>query len=181
MNNNDQTKKYLYPVLIVLCVAMTAANIFLLHSNKELRAKTRTVAEVPVGKSVKSISGMDFLNTPVSITTRSRSTVLMLYSPTCPYCEKNWPSWSSVISHLQDRNVTLATVDLTASATPEFIAAKKTGRALAIKKLDPADFVALDLNLTPQTILIGGDSKVQKVWTGVLKPSDLETLLKLAD
>ena len=50
---------------------------------------------------------------------------------------------------------------------------------MILHKLNPKDIVDLDLNIVPQTILIGSDSKVKKVWTGVLSVDDIASLNKL--
>jgi len=168
-------------LLLVLCVATTAANAYLLHVNKALRAsKVGRVVAVPVGQVVSSISGLGFGDTPVSLSTSGKkATVFMVYSPVCPFCEKNWPSWTGLISSNNSQDVNFVVADLTSTATPDFVSKKHSGRAMILHKLNPKDIVDLDLNIVPQTILIGSDSKVKKVWTGVLSVDDIASLNKL--
>ena len=159
---------------------MTGANIYLLKVNKSLLAARAISREVPVGKSVPIISGIDFNNQPITlVTSRKKATVLLAYSPTCPYCEKNWSTWTSLIHRVSRSDVDFVVVDLTGLASPSFVEKKSTGRATVLHRMDPKQRVALDLNATPQTAVIGQDGKVSKVWTGVLSPSDIAALDKL--
>lgn len=84
-----------------------------------------------------------------------------------------------MIGHSNDQHVEFVLVDLTSTASSQFIAEKNVGRAKVIRKLDPQQVVALNLNMTPQTIVIGSDSRVKKVFTGVLSADDIAALNKL--
>lgn len=178
-----QSRLVVYLVLF-LCLLMTAANIYLLRVNRTLRISRSGRSPIPVevlkGVLVKEVSGLDFENRAVNIPTfGKKATVLMCFSPVCPFCEKNWPSWSSIISNVSDKDVDFVVIDLTSLATPEFLAGKHIGRAQVVHRLNPKDFVTLNLTLTPLTIVIGSDSKVKNVWTGVLSAEDVASLSKL--
>jgi thiol-disulfide isomerase/thioredoxin len=183
MQTEKTQKRLVVYILLLLCLLMTAANIYLLRANRTLRISSSwspLKVEVTRGVLVKAVSGLDFENRTVDIPTfGKKATVLMCFSPVCPFCEKNWPSWSLLINSVGDKNVNFVVVDLTSDATPEFLASKHIGRAQVIHRLNPQDVVTLDLALTPQTVVIGGDSKVEKVWTGVLSADDLRSLTTL--
>jgi len=167
-------------LLLVLCVLTTAANVYLMRANKKLRSNATAIAiQVSVGRTIPSVSGVDLTNIPISVSTAGKkATVLMVYSPTCPFCEANWHSWTSIIARTTDPKVGFAAIDLTSKASSSFLSSKKTGRALLIHQMDPNQVVELNLSLTPMTILIGGDSKVARTWTGVLTANDIEELTK---
>ena len=161
---------------------MTAANVYLLRQNRTLQATREGRAEeVPVGKVVADINGVDMADKPVSLTLSQRkATVLMIYSPTCPFCRRNWPTWTTLIDKQQNNpDVDIAVIDMTATATPEFITREHVGRAHIIHKLDPRDAIALNLNFVPQTIVIGSDSRVKGVWTGVLSQENIQQIARL--
>jgi thiol-disulfide isomerase/thioredoxin len=168
---------------MVLCAVMTGANIYLLHLNKTLRtspvATSRSVA-LPAGKEVKLISGIDVDGSPMNVDpSKGKATVLMVYSPTCPYCELNWPNWSSLAKTDQDRNINFVAVDITGKAAPDFLAKKGIAQIRSMHRMDPQEIVDLNLILTPETILIGSDSKVIKAWYGVLSKENSAELNKM--
>lgn len=168
---------------MVLCIAMTGANVYLLHLNRNLSsssAGTAHSAALPIGKEIRTISGIGFDNAPISIdTSTQKATVLMVYSPVCPYCERNWPNWSSLTKPVQNEKVNFVAVDITGKATPEFLTKKHMARIRSLHRMDPRELVDLNLMETPETILIGADSKVKKTWYGVLSEDNLTELNRM--
>lgn len=164
-----------------LCIAMTGANVYLLHINKSLRAVgAQRITGTPPGKVVTEISGLDFSDRPITINTSTKkATILLIYSPTCPYCEKNWPAWSALINRISDQDIDFVTVDVTSQASSDFLATKHPGRAYAIHRMNPREIVDLNLALTPETVVIGRDSKIQRVWAGPLSADDIASITKL--
>src|ERR1700729_1061915 len=117
----SQTQKRLIVyIVVVLCLLMTVANVYLLRGNRTLRA-SRSGSPLPVevqrGVVVKAVSGLDFENHTIDIPTfGKKAAVLLCFSPVCPFCEKNWPSWSSLISNVSDQSVNFVVIDLTSDA-----------------------------------------------------------------
>jgi len=73
-------------------------------------------------------------------------------------------------------------VSLIAQGTREYISRYDLNTIPVIAEPDPEVRVAYNLLLTPQTILISSDAKVEKVWTGVLrgeKQKELEQSLNV--
>jgi hypothetical protein len=182
LHTAEQRTSWFVYLLVVLCVAMTTANVYLLRDNRSLRsARAEKSTEVTiVGKVVNTVTGLDLNDRPVTIATSGKkATVIMAYSPVCPYCEKNWSNWSALITRVPNQSVNFVTVDLTGMATPEFLSKKQPGRARTIHKMDPEEMAELNLIATPETIVIGSDSKVKRVWAGVLSADDIAVLNKL--
>ncbi len=148
---------------------MTIGNIFLLKTNKALKTEIMQSREVATGQYVDLLSGLDEHGNAISIKPSSyKKTVVLVFSPTCPYCQVNWPKWSALVDGKHDSRVQFVLVDLTSSSTNQFIVSKGLGKATLIKKLDSEQIKSLNLSETPQTIVIGPDSKVAKVFSGVL-------------
>lgn len=181
MHKAIRLERVLICVLLVLCVAMTGANIYLLKMNKAFRSKPiSSRAVVPVGTFVNEVTGLTSNDQKITVLTKDKhATVLMIYSPICHYCEQNWANWNSVISQTVNRGVDFEVIDLTSSAAPEFVSTKISVPVNSIHRLNPNDVVRLNLNLTPETIVVGGDSRVKKSWAGVLSPADVAELVKM--
>lgn len=169
---------YLNVGLVVLCGLMTSANMFLLHQNKVLRSQSsKTSLRVPEGTVVSTLAGLDFDNKPVNFSTADRrATVVLVYSPTCHYCEMNWANWRNLIANVNSSRVRFIAADVTSNAHADFLGEKGVKGIDSIHRVDPGELVSMELDLTPQTILIGADSRVKHVWSGVLSPKDLSDL-----
>ena len=116
----------------------------------------------PEGKPVEVLYGKD-----------SRKVLVLVFSPTCPFCDQNWPRWQQVISSLDRSAVRPVAVDVTSATTAVFVSQHQLTGLPVFLKVDPRVTVDYRLQLTPQTILVGPAGKVEKVWTGVLNDSAL--------
>ncbi len=164
-------QKIIGALLVGLCLLMTASNVYLLHVNRTLRRYAQRSNEAAPGQFVAAVDGAGLDNAPIHLNPRrSHGTLLMIYSPLCQFCEKNWPAWHSLIQQGKDGGIVFATIDLTGKADKTFLEQRGVDQAIAIHQFDPKEALALQLNATPQTILIGQDGKIRKVWTGVLGP-----------
>lgn len=173
--------------LSACCVVLLAANIALIHQNSQLKAQLSLpppVMEAPAGAQVPDLRGVDLEGKPVEVLygKDSRKVLVMVFSPTCPFCDQNWPKWQQVISSLDRSAIRPVLVDVTSSTTASFVSQHQLSSLPVILKADPKATMDYRMHLTPQTILVDPDGKVEKVWTGVLNDSSLAELKQhLAD
>jgi fatty acid-binding protein DegV len=71
-------------------------------------------------------------------------------------------------------------VDVTATANPGFVSQHQIAGVPFFVQVDPRAAVSYRMQLTPQTILVDHDGKVERVWTGVLNDSAMAELKRLA-
>jgi hypothetical protein len=67
-------------------------------------------------------------------------------------------------------------VDLPSHATLDYLKDHHAENVIFFHQLDPKLIAEYHMNITPQTILVGGDNKVKGVWTGVLTKADQEAI-----
>jgi peroxiredoxin len=166
------------------CLLLLAANIALVHQNSQLKARLALPPpslEVARGAQMPDLKGFDLTGKPVEVAYGQdpRKVLVLVFSPTCPFCDQNWPKWQEVISSLDRSVVRPAAVDVTSTTSEAFIAQHQLAGLPVIQKVDPQAIVNYRFQLTPQTILVGRDGKVEKVWTGVLTDSGLAELKQL--
>jgi hypothetical protein len=167
--------------LSACCVVLLAANIALLRQNRQLKAQISLPPpslEAAVGAQVIDLKGFDPAGKPVEVLYGQdpRKVLVLVFSPTCPFCDQNWPKWGQVISSLDRSVVRPVGVDVTSTATPPFISQHQLSGLPVFVKLDPRAMVNYRFQLTPQTILVDRFGKVEKVWTGVLNDSAVADL-----
>jgi peroxiredoxin len=166
------------------CLLLLAANIALVHQNSQLKARLALPPpslEAARGAQMPDLKGFDLTGKPVEVAYGQdpRKVLVLVFSPTCPFCDQNWPKWQEVISSLDRSVVRPAAVDVTSTTSEAFIAQHQLAGLPVIQKVDPQAIVNYRFQLTPQTILVGRDGKVEKVWTGVLTDSGLAELKQL--
>jgi hypothetical protein len=67
-------------------------------------------------------------------------------------------------------------VDVTSTTTASFVSQHQLASLPVILKADPKATLDYRLHLTPQTILVDPNGKVEKVWTGVMTDSGVADL-----
>jgi len=163
------------------CLLLLAANIALLHQNSELKSRLSLAPpslEAATGTQMPDLHGFDLTGKPMEVDYGKdpRKVLVLVFSPTCPYCDENWPKWQQVISSLDRSAIRPVAVDVTSIASPTFISQHSLAELPVFLKVDPSAMVNYRFQLTPQTILIDRAGKVEKVWTGILNDSAMSEL-----
>lgn len=168
-------------VISCCCVVLLAANIALVRQNRQLKAQLSVPPpslEAVTGMQMPDLRGSDPAGKPIEVQYGKdpRKVLVLVFSPTCPYCDQNWPKWQQVISSLDGSSVRPVAVDVTSTTTADFVVKHKLAVMPVLLKVDPSDTVNYRFQLTPQTILVDRSGKVEKVWTGVLTEAALADL-----
>lgn len=171
-------------VISACCVVLLAANIALIHQNQQLKSQLALpppTLETPPGTHVPDLRGQDLSGQPLEVLygKDSRKVLILVFSPTCPFCDENWPKWERVLSALDRSAVRSVAVDVTAKADAIFISQHHLAGLPVFIQVDPRAVVDYRFHLTPQTILIDPDGKVERVWTGVLNDAAVAELHSL--
>jgi hypothetical protein len=163
------------------CLLLLAANIALIRQNKDLKARVALAPpslEAAAGAQMPDLRGFDQAGKPVEVAygKDQRKVLVMVFSPTCGFCDQNWPKWQQVISSLDSSAARPVLVDVTATTNATFISQHQLTSLPVVVQVDPQAVVNYRFHLTPQTILLDHTGRVEKVWTGVLNDSALAEL-----
>jgi peroxiredoxin len=161
-------------LLFFLGALLLLVNVLLVQQNKKLKILARRPdrsLEIKAGTALPPLEGFDSDGNRQSVDYGHdpRKTVLLVLSPRCPACEENMPNWEAIINGLDRRSFRLAGVSLQSEGFKEFASRRGINQVPTLTKIDPRYRVAYNLALTPQTILIDAEGKVEKVWTGFLR------------
>jgi len=163
------------------CVVLLAANIALIHQNRQLKAQLSQpppALELATGTQMPDLRGFDADGKPVEVLYGKdpRKVLVLVFSPTCPFCEQNWPKWEQVISALDHSAVRPVGVDVTSTSKAPFLSQHQLTELPVFEKVEPHVMLNYHFQLTPQTILLDPAGKVEKVWTGVMTDSAVADL-----
>jgi hypothetical protein len=167
------------------CLLLLAANIALIHQNSQLKARQALPPpqlEATHGAQMPDLRGFDVAGKPVEVLYGKdpRKVLVLVYSPTCAFCDQNWPKWQAMITSLDRSAVRMAAVDVSSSSSEVFIQQHPLAGLPVFQKVDPNATVNYRFQLTPQTILVDPTGKIERVWTGVLNDATLTEIQQLS-
>jgi hypothetical protein len=169
-------RKSLLVLFLVAGLALVASNLLLarrLGQLQRLDDLLNTSNKLQPGSLVPSLVGYDLAGKKVSYSygEDSRDTLLLILSPGCHACDENWPNWTRLIQSLNSHDTRLVVANITADPpiTSDYIARHGIAGVALIAEMSAESAQAYRLSYTPQTILIGRDGRVRKVYTGMLR------------
>ena len=147
--------------LIVLALSISV-NVLL--ASRLLRAQQPAAPKLSVGTMVHPFVGKSVAGDDVRIDYEdAMPTVLYYFSPTCPWCERNWANVRTLTKQTHGRfrfvGISMTTV------TPEFLRDRQLDFEVA-SKVSPEVARQYGLGATPQTILVSAEGRVVGNWTG---------------
>ena len=170
-------------VAISVLASSAIANFFLVKQNARLQTMVRqsqAAQGVTVGQRIKSIAGVEFKGTPLEMSLQHRPSplVVLVYTPQCNPSNHNWQNWEQLVSTVSNDNAVLF-VDLAGTTDDSFVRQHNIGMYTIITSVSEETRSNLHLAATPQTIVIGRDGVVQRVWTGALSAADIKRIQAL--
>ena len=183
-----EVKRSVAVVFGLLAVLLTVLNVILADRVAScsrdldyLRASGAGIPEPRRGVLVTALSGFGIEGKPIEIpvVNTGKPTLLLAFSPKCGHCAENWPSWEKMISALSDKAVRLVLLNVSPYQVDQVYLARHCASGLPVlATMDRGFLKELGFGSTPQTVLIGSDGRIQNVWTGVLRPNEVDEIIR---
>ena len=155
--------------LWLVASGVLAENIFLFLQNRRLNEAL--APQITAGMQLQMLSGIAFDGRlePVSLPPAGSKLLIITFSPGCPACQANQDGWMKLASTLEQKSVRVLWV----SRDPIEITrdyCTKHGIRLSDTLAEPPyqTFAQLGLARVPNTLLVGANGTVEKVWPGRL-------------
>jgi hypothetical protein len=181
-------RKSIASLVLVGAIAVICLNVGLILQNRRLKAEiVAPPGLVPkVGAKIEALKGIavDGSKIQLPFTGQGKETLLFVFATNCGICTLNWPTWQSIARSIQGKPFQLVYADVMSPMSEHYVEEYHIAGARIFAQLDPEDEVALNLRLTPLTILLANNGEVEKVWVGLLdgqQLSDLKRRLGLAN
>ncbi len=150
-------------------LGVLAENIFLFQQNRRLNEAL--APQITAGTQLRMLAGIAFDGRlePVALPAAGSKLLIITFSPGCPACQANQDGWMRLASALERKGVRVLWV----SRDPIEITrdyCSKNGISLPDVLADPPyrTFAQLGLARVPNTVLVGTEGRVEKVWAGRL-------------
>jgi peroxiredoxin len=161
-----------YLVIILLIVEV----VLLKQQNRELKSVVRAMASEAMeplrpGDSVQAVGfqTMDGRRGELSYTDPGKKYLLFVLSTSCPHCERNLDLWSELVTFDGNRrcNIVGLRVD-ELQPTLDYASQKHLPFSLVSVAVDTGFHRNYRISGVPETILVGGNGRVQRTWPGEL-------------
>jgi len=158
-------------------LGVLAENIFLFQQNRRL--SEALAPQITAGTQLQMLSGIAFDGRleAVALPAADSKLLIITFSPGCPACQANQDGWMRLASKLEQKGVRVLWV----SRDPIEITrdyCTKHGIRLSDTLADPPyrTFAQLGLARVPNTVLVGAEGRVEKVWAGRLDQAGWNTM-----
>ena len=158
-------------------LGVLAENIFLFQQNRRLNEAL--APQITAGTQLQMLSGvaLDGRLEPVALPAAGSKLLIITFSPGCPACQANQDGWMKLASTLEQKGVRVLWVSPDPiEITRDYCA--KHGIRLSDTLADPPyrTFTQLGLTRVPNTLLVGANGVVEKVWAGRLDQAGWNTM-----
>jgi peroxiredoxin len=169
--------KVLEIFLWLVALGVLAENISLFLQNRRLNEAL--APQITAGTQLRMLAGIAFDGRlePVALPAAGTKLLIITFSSGCPACQANQDGWTRLASILEQRGVRVLWV----SRDPIEITRDyclKHGIPLSATLADPPyrTFAQLGLARVPNTLLVGAEGRVEKVWAGRLDQTGWDTM-----
>jgi peroxiredoxin len=178
----DRVRMTTMALLLFASVALAVMNVMLLKQNRDAKAAISKASSSPVlspGRSVPPLHGKTAAGDDMTISygVDKRKTVLLVFSPGCGFCAENMPSWKRIVSSIDSNAFRMVAVSIVKDGAAQYLKSNDLLNIPSITDLDPGARVRYGMNITPETILIGSDGNVEKVWAGLIQDDDKQEIM----
>jgi len=158
-------------------LGVLAENIFLFRQNRHL--SEALAPQITAGTQLRMLAGIAFDGRlePVILPAAGSKLLIITFSPGCPACQANQDGWMRLANTLERKGVRVLWV----SRDPIEITrdyCTKHGIPLSDTLADPPyrTFAQLGLARVPNTLLVGAEGRVEKVWAVRLDQAGWNTM-----
>ena len=175
--SNIRIGKAIEILLWVVAVGVLAENVVLFRQNRRL--KEALAPQITAGTQLQMPSALAFDGhlQPVALPSTDSKLLIITFSPGCPACQANLDGWKELASTLEQKGVRVLWVSRDPiEITTDYCT--KHGIHLTDTLADPPyrTFVQLGLARVPNTLLVGANGTVEKVWPGRLDQAGWNTM-----
>ena len=165
---------------ILLCLAglgVLAENVFLLHQNRRL--EEALAPQITAGAHLQKLVGLglDGRFQAQALPSADSKLLIITFSPACPACQTNQEGWMKLAGILEQKGVRVLWVSRDSMEITRDYCMKHGIRLLDVVADPPhRTYVQLGLARVPNTLLVGANGTVEKVWAGRLDQAGWDTM-----
>lgn len=184
MRFGNTQSKYYGPALWGMVIILAVSNGLLLRQTLQLRnlLKKFEPSRLRAGDKLESFSALGLHDEKIAVDFASDAPrrVLLFLSPDCPYCREQFNYWKRIIDMAPVKGFQVVAVAMNSEDRSKLTAYLTSMGCPADSKTFRVALIPEEVrrrykfSITPTTLVISSDGKADAVWSGLLKPSDVE-------
>lgn len=172
----------------MFAAVLLIVNVIVLKQNWDLKAfikeRSRRPPDLHIGAVLPPLTGTDTNDEEITISygQGQPKTILLSFAPNCDGCDANMPNWQALLGGVDRTSFRVFAVALLPEGVEEYAKKHNLTSIPVINNVARESRIAYNLRITPQTILIDPEGRVEKIWTGALrgeKQTEVEQLLNV--
>ena len=178
----NRIRQYLPVACWALGIVLVVNTVRLVQTNRSLTRQIINMhrsIELSAGARVPPVAGTDFAGRDYSLDTASETApvLLLVFSPTCPACNQNWPQWDSLVATQEKLGGKIVAVDISGRVRDDYLAVHGLARHAVLTAVAPETAMSYRFRFTPQTLILR-KGEVVRGWTGVLRDEDVASAVR---
>ena len=184
MSSASIQPRYYSLALWGMVIILAVSNSLLLRQNLQLRnlLKKFEPDQLKPGDKLESFSasGLNDERIVIDFASGGPRRVLLFLSPNCPYCREQFPYWKKLIDMAPSRDFQVVAVAMNSEDRSKLTAylnsmgCPSESKSFSVALIPEEVRQQYKFSITPTTLVVSSDGKADAVWTGLLKPSDVE-------
>lgn len=184
MRFGSTQSKYYGLALWGMVVILAVSNVLLLRQNLQLRnlLKRFEPDRLKAGDKLESFSalGLHGENIAINFASDAPRRVLLFLSPDCTYCHEQFGYWKRIIDMAPVKGFQVVALAMNSEDKSKLAAYLNSmgcptdSKAFRVALIPEGVRQKYKFSITPTTLVVSSDGKADAVWSGVLKPSDVE-------
>jgi peroxiredoxin len=167
-----------------MVMVLAVSNVLLLRQNLQLRTLLKRFQpdHLKAGDQLESFSalGLNGENIAIDFASDAPRRVLLFLSPDCPYCREQFGYWKRIIDRAPANGFQVIAVAMNSENSSKVAAYLNSMGCPTISQTFTVALIPEDVrqkykfSTTPTTLVVSSDGKADAVWSGLLKPSEVE-------
>lgn len=156
-------------VSVLLLLGLLASNVALIIHIRTLNSSVQNgQTALAEGQLMAPVTGIDVSEQKQLFEwgKDNRKTLLMIFSPHCGYCQQNMPNWTAILQGIDKSAYRVVMISSISEGVKEYIDRYQIKDVPIIVEPEPKVLVDYQMYVTPQTILLGSDGKIERYWIG---------------
>ncbi len=173
--------KVVVAVFVILGISLIVLNLALVRQDRVLANRARgyelNLQPFQISDYAPPFSGTSLSGERVFLNYQSgpSTTLLFVFSPTCPECTVNWSYWEQILKRRDPVHTRLLALNLGPGLSTNYVTQLDLSNTEVFTPESHGVYRYL-FRYTPQTVLIGTGGKVEGAWFGVLHPADVKQI-----
>ncbi len=186
MSSASVHSKYYSLALWGMVIILAVSNSLLLRQNLQLRSLLKKFEPDQLKPGDKlapfSASGLNGETVVIDFAGGGPRRLLMFLSPNCPYCREQFSYWKKLIDIAPAKGFQVVAVAMNFEDRANLVVYLNTmgfptgSKTFSVALIPEEVRQKYKFSITPTTLVISSDGKADAIWTGLLKPSDVEAV-----